>query len=80
MITMVEHGSKRINRVAVFTTPASVLAAFGKELSYKDIVDGLYLFEPNEQEKIFTGLKQKQFQFWNDIEVFEMLNGRSYNK
>jgi len=70
MITLVESGSKRIGR-NVFTTPATILAAFGEELGYSDIEEGLYLFEPEDQKKILAGTKQRQFHFWNDIRTVE---------
>jgi len=70
MITLVENGSKHL-RKAVLTTPASVLAAFGKEINYNDIEEGLYLFEPEDQKRIIAGIKQKQFHFWNSIETVE---------
>ncbi|MFH1392269.1 MAG: class I SAM-dependent methyltransferase [bacterium] len=70
MITLVEHGSEKIGR-SVFTTPATVLAHFGEELSYADIANGLYLFEPEDQKKILAGMKQKQLQFWNSIDTVE---------
>lgn len=71
MIPMVEYGSKRVSKTAVFTTPATVLAHFGEELSYADLKKGLYLFEKRDQEKILAGVKQRQFEFWNDIETVQ---------
>lgn len=70
MIALAEFGGKQINKKSIFVTPGTVLAAFGQKLSYKDIMEGLYLFDKDkDQERILNGIAQKQKDFWSDIEV-----------
>jgi len=81
MMTLVQNGGKWVKRgIAVFTTPASVLAAFGQQLSYDEVMRGLYVFEDSsDQKKILNGIAQKQRDFWNDIETVEYYRNTHWN-